>query len=111
MVGTDIQKTDKVWCAVAYFPFLSLFIYLWGKAEYHRFHAYQGIALLAYAVVGLLISDIIRDVAGLRPFPVLLAVGGIYFAIVLIAGTLVLSGKKIDMKIYKSLNSSRVERR
>ena len=111
MVGTDIPKTDKVWCAVAYFPFLSLFIYLWGKAEYHRFHAYQGIALLAYAVVGLLISDIICDVAGLRPFPFLLAVGGIYFAIVIMAGTFVISGKKVDMKIYKSPDSNQVERR
>jgi hypothetical protein len=107
MVGTGIRKTDKMWCAAAYLPIVSLFIYLWGKKERRRFHGYQGIALSAYGVVALLIADIICEIVGFPAFPVLVIIAGLYFAVTVIAGILVLTGKEVDMKIHKSPEGGR----
>ena len=88
--------------AVGYLPPAAILVYLWGKSPGQRFHGYQGVALLAYAIVALLMTDIVCGLIGLSSLWWLAIVSAIYLCCTVVFAIFALAGKKIDMKIYKS---------
>ena len=94
-------KGDLI-AAVAYMPPVALFAYLWGSTYHRRFHGYQGIALMAYAIVALLVTDIVCGLLGSASFWYLTAIFLLYVICIITFALLTYAGVKIDMKIYKS---------
>jgi len=102
MEGKAISKKKDVLAAIGYLTPFSLFVYLWGKSASHKFHGYQGIALIAYVLVALLIADIISGLMNVSAEPYLILVSVIYLCVTAIFALLTFLGEEIDMKIYKS---------
>lgn len=98
---TQAVKGDLV-AALAYIPTASLIVYMWGNTYHRRFHGYQGIGLIAFAIVALLLTDIICGLLGSASFWYLFAVGVLYVVCTMTFALLTYAGIKIDMKIYKS---------
>ncbi len=102
MESNAIPEKRNTLAAIGYLPPTALFVYLWGKSANQRFHGYQGIALIAYTMVALLITDIVCGLIRVSAPPYLVIVSVIYLCVTVIFAALTFLGKNIDMKIYKS---------
>lgn len=97
-----VSDKGDLMVAVGYLPPAAILVYLWTKSRNRRFHAYQGVALLVYSIVALLMTDIVCVLIGV-PSPLWLAVvTAIYLCCTVVFAIFAFAGKKIDMKIYKS---------
>jgi hypothetical protein len=102
MGSRKVSGKGDVVAAIGYLPLAAILVYLWGKSYNRRFHGYQGVALLAYGIVALLMTDIVCALIGVPSALWLAVVTAIYLCCTVVFAIFAFAGINIDMKIYKS---------
>jgi hypothetical protein len=98
------NKKELLWAAASYWGPLSVFISLYARSAYVKLHAKQGIALLAYHIVGLIIVDIVCGWFKVASWVPWLIIACTYIALVTVFSILVYKGVNVDLKIHPAVS-------